>query len=277
MTYEKNYALGDKLKREFRGRGADVKGMRATPTPELMRRAAMGKDPRENCAEAAFRESYSSRRTGTSANRSTAGNYGGYSAQRRTAGAGANKNSFYTAKSTAKRGSANTASRNKAKTRANTTAGKAKAKKSARSYDDEGGTRVTPAAEVSVKHKKLSPVFLACLLVGTIMVTFMITEISSVYKAANDVAQLENDIEELKAEAAELELKLEEKNDIREIEKIATTKLGMAKEDSLQRRYVSLSDGERIELIDTGEDDDQSLGVMLSSVFESIGRFFTGQ
>ncbi len=266
MTYERNYALGDKLKREFRGRGADVKGMRATSTPELMRRAAMGKDPRENCAEAAFRESYSSRKSGTNGNR--AGNYSGYSSPR-TAGT---KNAAYGTKSGTKRNPASSASRNNPKSRANTAAGK---KKSA--YDDEVPEKVTPAAEVRVKHKKLSPVFLACLLVGTIMVTFMITEISSVYKAANDVAQLENDIEELKAEAAELELKLEEKNDIREIEKIATTKLGMAKEDSLQRRYVSLSDGERIELIDTGEDENQSLGVMLSSVFESIGRFFTGQ
>ncbi len=271
MTYERNYALGDKLKRKFRGRGADLKGVRATPTPELMRRAAMGKDPRENCAEAAFRESYSSRRSTSAQNpHRTMPNYRTTSAQSRT-----------TAEPDRKK-TASSSQRNRTGANVKQKSGSAYAKtksnkKPRNSYDDEPVERLTPAAEVRVKHKKLSPVFLACLLVGTIMVTFMITEISSVYKAANDVAQLENDIEELKTEAAELELKLDEKNDIREIEEIATTKLGMAKEDSLQRRYVSLSDGERIEIIDTGDDESSSISVMLSSVFESIGRFFTGQ
>ena len=62
MTYQRReYVLADKLKSEFKERGKDVSGMRASSTSELMRRAAMGHDPRENCAEEAFRESYSKR------------------------------------------------------------------------------------------------------------------------------------------------------------------------------------------------------------------------
>ena len=82
----------------------------------------------------------------------------------------------------------------------------------------------------------------------------------------------------MQSEANALELKLEEKNDIREIERIATTELGMAKEDTLQRRYVSLSDGERIEILDSGEEnEDMSGGVMLSSIFSSIGKLLGGE
>jgi hypothetical protein len=54
MTEE--YALADKLKQQFRGRGASVSGMRATSTSELMHRAEMGRDPGENVSEEAFRE-----------------------------------------------------------------------------------------------------------------------------------------------------------------------------------------------------------------------------
>ena len=54
MTDE--YALADKLKQQFRGRGAAVSGMRATSTSELMHRAEMGRDPGENVSEEAFRE-----------------------------------------------------------------------------------------------------------------------------------------------------------------------------------------------------------------------------
>ena len=58
MTYQRReYVLADKLKSEFKERGKDVSGMRASSTSELMRRATMGHDDRENCAEEALRES----------------------------------------------------------------------------------------------------------------------------------------------------------------------------------------------------------------------------
>ena len=100
------------------------------------------------------------------------------------------------------------------------------------------------------------------------------TQISDVYKASNEIAQLENQLQTMQSEAEELKLKLDEKNDIREIEKIATTKLGMAKEDTMQRRYITLSDGERIEVIDNGESEESSGGVMLSSIASAIENLF---
>ena len=55
------FAFADQLKSEFRGRGAAVSGMQATPTSELMHRAEMGEDPRANVSEEAFRENYRAR------------------------------------------------------------------------------------------------------------------------------------------------------------------------------------------------------------------------
>lgn len=123
-------------------------------------------------------------------------------------------------------------------------------------------------------RKRLSPVFVALLGVVTVMIMFLVTQISDVYKASNEIAQLENQLQTMQSEAEELKLKLDEKNDIREIEKIATTKLGMAKEDTLQRRYITLSDGERIEVIDNGESEESSGGVMLSSIASAIENLF---
>ncbi len=121
-------------------------------------------------------------------------------------------------------------------------------------------------------RKRLSPV--ALLGVVTVMIMFLVTQISDVYKASNEIAQLENQLQTMQSEAEELKLKLDEKNDIREIEKIATTKLGMAKEDTMQRRYITLSDGERIEVIDNGESEESSGGVMLSSIASAIENLF---
>ena len=57
MTYgnRPDYALADKMKNRFSGRGAAVSGMRASSTSELVRTAQMGGDPSENCSELDFR------------------------------------------------------------------------------------------------------------------------------------------------------------------------------------------------------------------------------
>ena len=81
----------------------------------------------------------------------------------------------------------------------------------------------------------------------------------------------------LQTTAADLELKIEEKNDIRTIEKIATEELGMVKEDSVQKKYVSLSDGERIDLVEEPQTDtEEGLGTMLSSILSALGKWFGG-
>ena len=77
MTYQNNgdYRLANKLKREFYGRGQHLSGMQASSTSELMKRAEMGKDPRVNCSEEAFRENYRNYRGGakTYADRTNSG------------------------------------------------------------------------------------------------------------------------------------------------------------------------------------------------------------
>lgn len=257
MTYQRReYVLADKLKKEFRGRGSDVSGMRATSTPELMRRAEMGRDPKENCAEQAFRENYYSHVNGRkpSSAQSSSRSSGTYSRKKRAVNSGC-------AAGTAARSSSANASKSRSS---------AKTKSGNRASAD---VKINPENEIRVKRKMISPLFVTLLAAVTVMVMFLVMEISNVYKAANEISELESRLKTMQSEADELELKLEAKNDIREIEKIATTELGMAKEDTLQRRYISLSDGERIEILDS-EEEDGSGGVLLSSIFSAIGDLF---
>ena len=50
----------------------------------------------------------------------------------------------------------------------------------------------------------------------------------------------------------------------------------MVKEGPTQQKYVSLSNGERIEIFEdeTKDGGEESGGVLLSSIFSSLGRFF---
>jgi cell division protein FtsL len=129
--------------------------------------------------------------------------------------------------------------------------------------------------EVQVKTKHLSVGFLVTLAVVTTMIMTILFSVSQIYQTTNNIADLERKLNDLQTTAAELELAIEEKNDIRVIEQIATDQLGMVKEDSVQRKYISLSDGERIDLV--GEEEtlaDGAFGTMLSSLFAALAGFF---
>lgn len=275
MTYQRReYVLADKLKSEFKERGKDVSGMRASSTSELMRRAAMGHDPRENCAEEAFRESYNKRPA----------NAKQFSSRQSAARQNAAKNgsSSYSAsrpaQSSAKRTQYGNTARSSegTKARANSSGVRfaSTAKNAPKTVQYRPETVNVRVEAKDTARKRLSPMFVALLGVVTVMIMFLVTQISDVYKTSNEIAKLENQLQTMQSEAEELKLKLDEKNDIREIEKIATTELGMAKEDTMQRRYITLSDGERIEVIDNGESEESSGGVMLSSVVSAIENLF---
>ena len=85
---------------------------------------------------------------------------------------------------------------------------------------------------------------------------------------------MEAELEELRDTADGLRLKLDEKNDIRTVRDIAVGELGMTEEESLQRRFVSISDGERIELLESEDSGAAPGGVLFSSVYSSLRDFF---
>jgi len=108
------------------------------------------------------------------------------------------------------------------------------------------------------------------------MIMTILFSISQIYQTTGTIDDLEKELASLQTMAAELELAIEEKNDIRVIEQIATDQLGMVGEDSVQRKYISLSDGERIDII--GEDENTlaegTFGTMLSSLAAAFAGFF---
>ena len=108
------------------------------------------------------------------------------------------------------------------------------------------------------------------------MIMSIVLSFSEIYQTTSEIAQLENTLAALRDQAAELELELEEKNDIRVIEQIATEQLGMVKEDAVQRKYISLSNGEHIDIIEdeSAEEEPAASGILLSSIWSSLGNLF---
>lgn len=131
-------------------------------------------------------------------------------------------------------------------------------------------------SEVKVEGRRITPMFVVFLIIGTLMIMSIVFSFSEIYRTTGEISSLENTLSELEDRAAELELKLEEKNDIRIIEQMATEELGMVNQDSVQRKYISLSDGERIDVIEneSANEDKAASGVLLSSFWSSLGSLF---
>lgn len=251
--------LAEKLRREYRGRGEDLRGVGAASTEELMHRAAMGRDPRVNVSEEAFEQrlhererSFTYPQNARPRNRYT--NYQRGNPHRRAAGG-------YMPQGMPHRISGNGAD-----------------KQHRRNPETKTHMEATAPRETRVARRTLPPFFVLLLTFMTVMVLLIVFSIAQIYKTTDEIGDLKSQLSTLQTTAAELELKIEEKNDIRTIEKIATEELGMVKEDSVQKKYVSLSDGEHIDLVEEVEQDtaNDGLGTMLSSIISALGRWFGG-
>ncbi|MBE6569755.1 MAG: hypothetical protein E7658_06025 [Ruminococcaceae bacterium] len=251
MTYHRTPGqsgnqLAEKLRREYRNRGDAIRGISATSTEELVTRAQMGRNPRVNVSEKAFTESFERHSTARTASprqeyakRSCNTGNRAYSTGRRSAAGNSRQNVYGT-----------------------------------EMFRDT----VAERQEIQVEKKRFPLTFLLLLSFVTVMIMMIILSIAQIYQTTDAISDLEYQLTTLQTTAAELELKIEEKNDIRVIEQIATDRLGMVKEDSVQKKYISLSDGERIELVENTSDENAEggLGAMLSSIWTAFGDFFAG-
>jgi len=333
------FALADQLKSEFRGRGADVSGMRASSTPELMRRAEMGRDPRVNVAEEAFRENYRAHRNAArtapsrppqnqaQSRQGTAASGAGYAQSGASSGNGNqaasrpgyrnrpaphdtlseeiagrgrarqqradNRNSGgsqtpesdpagsrpQNGKNNARErnpggGSKNTGAKNRgAKTQGSRSNGSGIRVERTRAAKKKAAAAGDRTEEYELRHTKLPVAIIVLTLVGVLIIFTLVESLAEVYQTSTDIARMKETRDSLKETAAALELKLDEKNDVRTIREIAVGELGMADEDSMQRRFISVSGGERIELLETEDDSPQAGGVLFSSLGEYINRF----
>lgn len=259
-SYEQPSRLATKLRQEYRNRGEELRGIGATSTEELMRRAQMGRDPHENVSEEVFSERMRNRQQGAgtaSAYRTTSHTMHRQERVSRPAETSAKKATGASSASTR-----------------SSTGGKEKKKPKKQSLLQKLQSR--HEGEVRVQGHGFPVGYLAMLAAVTMMIMGILVSISQIYQTTGTIADLERELVSLQTEVDALELAIEEKNDIRVIEQIATDQLGMVKEDSVQRKYISLSDGERIDLI--GEEDEEieegALGTMLSSIAEAFAGFF---
>ena len=115
---------------------------------------------------------------------------------------------------------------------------------------------------------------LALCLIGVMVVFAIVQSVARVYQTSSNISGMNAELARLSEEERALNLKLEEKNDIRTIREIAAGELGMVDEDAMQRRFVTVSGGERIEILEEPAEQESPGWVLFSALGETLGRLF---
>lgn len=108
------------------------------------------------------------------------------------------------------------------------------------------------------------------------MIMAVIFSYAQLSSSGRQLSEAKETLAALEAERDDLTFKLEEKNDVRLVEKIATEKIGMVKEGAVTKRFISMSSGDTIELEAAGNAEETGaspLGSLLSvftGIFENI-------
>lgn len=128
--------------------------------------------------------------------------------------------------------------------------------------------------EIKVPRQKMPWQFILCVAIAFTLLMAMVFSFAQISESNRELAEIKAQISEAEVKADKLKLQLEEKNDLTMIEKIATEEYNMVKEGSVQKKYISLAEGDRVVLdnVETEEKGGFMNGMMSSaaSMFDDL-------
>lgn len=154
--------------------------------------------------------------------------------------------------------------------------GKSKTKKiiSAVSRENRRRREETPApSERRVRTAPISKAFIAGVLLCTVLLIVVLNTYASYSQISSDVNDLKGVQAELTVERDRLKGRLEIRDDIKVIENTAVNEIGMVQSDYVEKRYVSIAGGERIEVI-SNEGDEGENANFFSTLLSVVGGQF---
>jgi len=128
----------------------------------------------------------------------------------------------------------------------------------------------------TVKKKNSRPFPVSAVVIVTIctpLLMFTVFSYVQINEYTIEVASLKGELTDLVARRSELEVSLEEKNDMLEIERIATEEYGMDKADQLTKKHISLEQEDKIEEVEKEPTEDLTV---VSGVMSAIAANFQG-
>lgn len=133
----------------------------------------------------------------------------------------------------------------------------------------------TDEEEVAVKKAPVSVSVVFGIILFCVVVMMIIFSFAQISEFKKEISALENQKAALVGEIDQLALSIDQKNDIRKIEQIATEEIGMVKSNRVESKYISVAEGDRIEIPESISGSGEEYGIfsaMLSSVQSNWNR-----
>ena len=124
--------------------------------------------------------------------------------------------------------------------------------------------------EKTVKTEKLSKGVIISAIVIVMIVMLMLFSFAQINEFKTEISELENAKAVLQTTIQTLNVSLDSKNDIRMIEETATNDIGMVRSNQVTSKYISVSGGERVEVVENSEEAEEDFGV-LGTLMSAIG------
>lgn len=126
--------------------------------------------------------------------------------------------------------------------------------------------------EVKVDNVHVSKGIIIAIVLFAVVVMMIIFSFSQISQFKSEISDLESQRSALCEEIDKLSLSVDLKNDVREIERAATEDIGMVKSNQVESKYISLSEGERVEVISENADSAESDYGIFGTVMSAFGR-----
>ena len=137
-------------------------------------------------------------------------------------------------------------------------------------------TRVKEDTEYTAGEKTKSAQFpieiIVMIALCTLAIMLVIYTIAQIYSISSGISDLQKKQGELAKNESALQLELNERDDIRLIEQIAVEELGMVKAEAIEKNYVSILSGDKIDVI--ANENTENSG-FFSTMLSAIGTGFT--
>ena len=131
--------------------------------------------------------------------------------------------------------------------------------------------------EVRVAKQKISSSFVLTVLIAFVMMMAVIFSFSELSSSTAELSKLKDEIKATEEEASKISLQLEQKNDANMIEKLATEKYMMVREESVRKKYITTPTSDRIVIDAEDVSTEESSGSLLSSftnLFDDVLDYF---
>lgn len=129
--------------------------------------------------------------------------------------------------------------------------------------------------EVVVKKAPVSASLIIGIVLFCAVVMMIIFSFAQISEFKKEISSLESQKQELYAEIDQLALDIDVKNDIRQIEQIATEEIGMVKSNRVESKYISVAEGEYIVVPEEAGNTEEDYGIfstMMSTVQSNWDR-----